>query len=582
MLSTENDGLSSGTSDIAAWRGDAARTRLLELAINSATNAIAISDVRLPDRPLVYINRAFESMTGYLAKDVLGKNCRFLQGADTQQPEIGRLRDAISRGVDCEVVIRNYCKDGTLFWNSLRVAPLRDSSGTVTHFIGIQTDVTALKRYEADLEHRANYDALTGLPNKNLLDDRLRQAIGSTTRTQWKLAVLYVDASRLKAVNDSLGHASGDAMIQEIARRLRKAVRVSDTVARITGDEFVVVLNNLTQSSALESVAQKLVAELAPPIVIGTQEIFVSPSIGISVFPEDGAEGDALLRNANSAALRAERGGRSQIAFFTADLHAAAQERLKLDADIRRALRNNEFELHYQPRVQLATDRITSLEALLRWKHPAEGWISPARFIGIAEETGVIVPLGMWVLRTACAQMVRWRDAGRSDIRIAVNLSPRQFRQPDLLPAIRQILDDCGLAASNLELEITESSAMHDPEATEATLRELRALGIELAIDDFGTGYSSLAYLKRFPIDYLKIDQSFIRGLPGDRSDDRIVRAIIALGKSLDLSLIAEGVETGEQRALLQAYGCDQMQGYLFCRPIPAEQLDALLLEQRP
>ncbi|MDB5863327.1 MAG: diguanylate cyclase [Betaproteobacteria bacterium] len=572
--------LMSGTHhDVTERRRAGEMLRLQELAIDAATNAILIVDAQAPDFPVVHVNRAFERITGYRPDEVIGRNCRFLQREDRDQPDLERLRVAIASGTEASVLLRNYRKDGTLFWNNIRISPLRNDDGVVTHFVGIQSDVTELKQYEAELEYRANYDSLTGLANKNLLNDRLDHAISFTDRSRRKFALLYLDLDRFKLINDSLGHASGDALLKTIALRLRACVRESDTVARLGGDEFAIVLHDGENVSWIASVAQKILTEVDQPVGIDGRDVFTSASIGVCIFPDDGDRRDALLKHADTAMYRAKHAGRNQVCFYTEDLNAGALERLQLEADLRRALALHEFELHYQPRMDLDTGRITSVEALIRWRRAGGELIPPMRFIPIAEETGIIVPIGEWVLRTACEQMREWRDAGHSSLRVAVNLSPRQFRQPDIAATIRSILADTGLESRHLELEITESVAMHDPQATRSVLEKLSALGVLHAIDDFGTGYSSLAYLKRFPIDFLKIDQSFVQGVPDDADDANIVRAIIALGRSLEVTLIAEGVETEAQSDFLHAHGCHEIQGYLFCRPKAAADLAPLLAE---
>jgi diguanylate cyclase (GGDEF)-like protein/PAS domain S-box-containing protein len=554
--------------------------RLRDLAIDAATNAIFIIDALAADQPIVHVNRAFEKMTGYSADESIGRNCGFLQGPERDQPELERLRKALATGTEASVLLRNYRKDGTLFWNNLQVSPVRDESGKVTHYVGIQSDVTELKRYQLELEYRANYDTLTGLANKNLLADRLSQAMAWANRVHGRIAILYLDLDRFKVVNDSLGHAKGDALLKSVAARLKVSVRESDTVARLGGDEFAIILNGIDGPAAAGALAQKVLVELQQPIAIDSHEVFTSASIGLCVYPEDGADGECLLKNADIAMYRAKHSGGNQVCFYTEDLNANALERLRLEGDLRKALTMGEFELHYQPRLALCSGRPTSLEALIRWRRGDEGLVYPARFIPLAEETGLIIPIGEWVLRSACQQMCRWAKDGHGDLRVAVNLSPRQFRQADMVATIRDILTETGANAHQLELEITESIAMQDPESSRVLLQELSDLGIAIAIDDFGTGYSSLAYLKRFPIDHLKIDQSFVYGIPGDGDSNNIVRSIIALGKSLGLTVIAEGVETEAQRAFLQAEGCDEMQGYLHSRPAPAATFD--LGERQP
>ena len=548
--------------------------RLRDLAIDAATNAIFIVDAREAGHPIVHVNRAFETMTGYSAAESIGRSCRFLEGSYGAEPELARLRQAMQDGAAASALIRSYRKDGTLFWNNLQISPVRDASGAITHYVGVQSDITELKQYQVELEYRANYDSLTGLANKNLMGDRLAHAVAWAHRTHQHVALLYHDLDRLKVVNESRGHAKGDALLRSVAERLRACVRESDTVARLGGDEFVVILGEVGDAADAAAVAHKILRELERPIGVDSHELFTSASIGICMYPRDGADAECLLKNADTAMYRAKQSGGQQLFFYTEDLNANAMERLRLESDLRRAVTLGEFELHYQPRVQLRSGRSTSVEALIRWRRGDRSLVMPSTFIPVAEENGLIIPIGEWVLRTACTQIRRWAQSGHSAFRIAVNLSPRQFRQPDLVDLVSRVLEETQAEAGQLELEITESVAMHDPESSRRSLERLSRLGIALAIDDFGTGYSSLAYLKRFPIDHLKIDQSFVQGVPYDEDDTNIVRSIIALGKSLGLTVIAEGVETEAQREFLHAAGCDEMQGYLHSRPMETLRLD--------
>ena len=568
----------SGThQDVTARRRTEELLRLQVSAIAAATNAILIVDARAPDWPIVQVNRAFERITGYSAEEAIGRNSRFLQAGDRSQPDLDRLRVALAAGKEATVMLRNYRKDGTLFWNKLTVSPVRSDRRGITHFVGVQSDVTELKNYQIELEYRATHDTLTGVANLSLLNDRLDHAIAFGERAGRRFALLHVGLDRFKLVNDSLGHESGDALLKHTAARLRSAIRESDTIARLGGDVFAIVMNDIEHAAAAASVAHKILSDLGEPLTIEGHEIVTAASIGICLYPEDGIATVTLLKNAELAMYRAKRGGGQQVCFYTEDQTANALERLRLEGHLRRALALEEFELHYQPRANLNTGTVTSLEALIRWRRGDEGLIAPASFIPLAEDTGLIVPIGLWVLRTACAQMRLWRDQGHSDLRVAVNLSPRQFRQPDLVQAITAILAEAGLDARHLELEITEGVAMHDPAATQRVLEELSDMGVAIAIDDFGTGYSSLGYLQRFSLDYLKIDQSFVSGLATRAHDEHLVRSIIALAHNMDLGVIAEGVETEEQRTLLKTWGCDEAQGYLLCRPQPAASLEGVL-----
>ena len=424
----------------------------------------------------------------------------------------------------------------------------------------------------AQLQYRATHDALTGLANRSALHDALERLIAHARRADERLVVLYLDLDRFKVVNDSLGHTSGDQLLMCVADRVKACVRQSDVVARLGGDEFAVVLADTVHVMSAASVAQKILRAIEQPVTFLAHEVVTSASIGACVYPDDGSDADSLLKNADVAMYRAKQKGRSRVCFYTEDLNRMASERLSLESALRRAIAREEFELHYQPRVNVRSQRVTSVEALVRWRRSQDELIAPGRFIPLAEETGLIVPLGLWVLRSACTQMREWRDSGY-DIRVAVNLSARQLREADFVGTLSGILAECCLEPRYLELEITESVAMQDAEEMRHLLKALSDLGVSIAIDDFGTGQSSLAYLKRFHIDYLKIDQSFVHGINADATDESIIRSIIALGKNLKLTLIAEGVESKEQRAFLENEGCDELQGFLYSRPKPAREL---------
>ncbi|MBI2311398.1 MAG: EAL domain-containing protein [Betaproteobacteria bacterium] len=547
--------------------------RLRDRAIESSVNAVIITSYGRPDNPIEYVNPAFERITGYSAAEVLGRNCRFLHRDDLDQPELEKIRSAIREGREGHAVLRNYRKDGTLFWNELHIAPVRAGPGVITHFVGVQNDITDAKRYEAQLERQANYDTLTDLPNRNLLNDRLRQALIYAERHQRVVVVAFVDLDHFKFINDSLGHHTGDRLLAAAAERLRSCLRGTDTVARPGGDEFVLVLSDHENVESVSGLAQRILDAISRPFVVEGRELFTTCSIGLSVFPPDGNNPETLMKNADAAMFRAKEQGRNTFRFFTAELNARINERVSMESKLRNALEAGEFSLHYQPQLDLLSGGIVGVEALIRWHHPELGMVPPSRFIPLAEETGLIVPIGEWVLRTACAQNKAWQDAGLPLLHVSVNLSARQFRQQDLTRSIRQVLQDTRLDPRYLELELTESLVMHNAEEFVTTLRELKALGLRLSIDDFGTGYSSLSYLKRFPIDRLKIDQSFVRDIGSDPDDAAIAQAVITLGHSLNLRVIAEGVETEEQLGFLRARGCDEIQGYLFSKPLPAEEI---------
>jgi diguanylate cyclase (GGDEF)-like protein/PAS domain S-box-containing protein len=566
--------------DISARKRAEVSLMLAQRALESSGNGIIITDCLQPDNPVVFVNPAFERITGYSEAEVIGKNCRFLRGDDHSQSAILRLRQAIEDKRDTRVVLRNYRKDGKLFWNELYVSPVRADDGTVTHFVGVQKDISEQKLAEENLLHMATHDALTGLPNRSLLHDRIDQAIGYARRVQREIAVMFLDIDRFKNINDSLGHAAGDALISIMSQRLRGAVRMVDTVARVGGDEFVIVLTNVTHEDDITQVLSSLFSAINQPVSVDGHEITVTASIGISTYPRDGSDVTSLLKNADTAMYQAKEAGRNGFRCYTHEMNADAVDRLRLENDLRGAVKGNELILHYQPQVEIETGRIVAAEALLRWNHPKRGFISPVDFIPLAEETGLIVPIGEWVVRQVCAQQRSRIEAGLPDIVIAVNLSPRQFHQPGIVEMVAKALSDYDLPAHLLELEITESSLMRNPEDAAILLGELSQRGFSLSVDDFGTGYSSLGYLKRFPLDALKIDRSFVTDIETNQDSASIARAVIALAHSLGLKVVAEGVEQVAQMEFLRSLKCDLAQGYLLGRPMPADALVTFMASQ--
>ena len=438
-----------------------------------------------------------------------------------------------------------------------------------------------LEEVNAQLQHVATHDALSGLPNRLLLADRLNQAIASAERHHDRFAVFVVDLDRFKSINDSLGHLAGDAMLKEVARRLAQVLRKADTLARLGGDEFVLIVNEISGAQDVETIASKLLVDIARPLKLSDLELHTSASIGISVFPDDGTDAETLLQHADAAMYHAKKSGRNAHQFFAPAMSAFARERLELENGLRHALAHCEFILHYQPKVDVRSGRIDSAEALIRWRHPTRGLTAPMEFIPLAEESGLILPIGEWALREACRQAYAWQAAGMRPLRVAVNLSAQQFRQRNLVEVVHSALQAARLEPQYLELELTESAVMQDAEKSIETLRQLSELGVRISVDDFGTGYSSLSYLRRLPLDRLKIDRTFIREVATSRDDAAIVRAIVSLAHHLHLKVIAEGVETPDQLAFLRELGCDQYQGFHHSAPVPNNVFVSMLLEHQ-
>lgn len=564
--------------DISERRMSEDTLRLRNRALEASVNAIMITDVH---GVIEYANPAFERITGYALPEALGQPFKFLYGDDTDQRGLAAVRSALRLQEEGHALLRNYRKQGQLFWNDFYIAPVRGPDGEVSHFVGVLNDITEIKRYEEQLERQANYDSLTQLANRNVLQDRIRQAIASANRHGTGVTVGFIDLDNFKFINDSLGHNIGDELLKNVAQRLATCLRGQDTIARYGGDEFAFVLIEPSNEESVSILMDRILKTVDRPFTIDDHKLFISCSIGISFYPQDGSDVETLLKNADTAMYRAKDSGRNNYRFYTSSMNERVNERLSLEAKLRQALHNDEFALHYQPKIDLKSGRIVGTEALLRWQTADGEAISPATFIPLAEETGLIVPIGEWVLDTACAQNKLLQDAGLPPISVAVNISARQFDPTTLRKSIRQALDQSKLDSKYLELELTESMMMQNPEEVIRVLLELREMGLQLAIDDFGTGYSSLSQLQRFPLDRLKIDQSFVRDIGADPNDAIIARAVISLGHSLGLSVIAEGVSNEEQLSFLRLNDCDEMQGFLYSRPLPFEQLMSLIRQDR-
>lgn len=551
------------------------------LAVRGANDGIWDWDVH---RNRIYFSSRWKQMLGYQDHELGDDPTEWLARLHPdERPLVEAALDGHLRGGSSHFAVEHRLRhrDGEYRWVLARGLAVWDESGNAYRMAGSHTEITELRRVNDQLKHNALHDALTGLPNRVLLLDRLHGAIESHRRfPEHRFAVLFLDLDRFKFINDCLGHNAGDQFLMEIAQRLQAVVRAVDTVARLGGDEFIILLDQLADFHYVSQIARRVLESLATPFVIHGQELATTASIGIALSDIGYEHPEHLLRDADIAMYRAKAQGKARYEFFNAAMRERMLERLALETDLRYALERGEFELHFQPIVSFSTGRVVCLEVLLRWRHPRWGLLPPADFIPLLEESGLITGIGAWVIRSACTQTRAWQKAGFRDLEIAVNLSPRQFLQADLVEAVTVALRDSQLAPECLVLEITESLLMQDVESTIATLRSLDALGVRLAIDDFGTGYSSLSYLKRFPIDQLKIDRSFVRDITTDPDDAAIVEAVIALARSLRLQVVAEGVETAAQHEFLGRSGCDDFQGYYFSTPLPAAELGRLLAGQ--
>jgi diguanylate cyclase (GGDEF)-like protein/PAS domain S-box-containing protein len=521
--------------------------------------------------------------TGRDVSEVIGKARRELPGIELSDEEWAKHKACLEAHEPFfDFTFKRVRPDGAPRFVSLSGRPLFDAHGNFTGYRGVGKDITAAKAAEERIQYLAYHDGLTSLPNRSMFSQLLNHGISRAHRYNKKMAVLFIDLDRFKNINDTLGHEAGDLLLQQVGTRLKDSLRQSDTVARLGGDEFVVLLEEVGERQVVATIAHKLLSSIIKPFNMLGQEFRVTASIGISTYPDDGQDEQTLMKNADIAMYRAKEEGKNNFQFHSEQMDTHSFERLALESSLRRALERNEFELHYQAKMDLRTGQMTGMEALVRWAHPDLGMVSPAQFIPLAEETGLIVPIGKWVLRTACLQNKAWQDEGLPPLSVAVNLSARQFTDENLLPDIAAILNESGMDPGFLELEITESMVMHRVDKAVQILTELKKIGIRLAIDDFGTGYSSLSNLKRFPIDTIKVDRSFIRDIPGDAEDKALTKAIIAMGQTLSLTVTAEGVETQEQVDFLRQHSCNEFQGYYFNKPVPAEHFAQLMRTQMP
>jgi diguanylate cyclase (GGDEF)-like protein/PAS domain S-box-containing protein len=551
------------------------KLQLAATVFESTAEGVLITDTR---QRINAVNRAFSEITGYSDFEALGETPRLLASGIHDSAFYAAMWHQLTAEGHWQGEISNRRKNGEVYPSWLTISAVRNRDKLITHFVAVFADISSLKQAQARLDYQAHHDPLTGLPNRTLFESRLHGALLHSKEAQSLGAVLFLDLDRFKHINDSLGHPVGDLLLKSIALRLKESLRDIDTVARLGGDEFIILLPGLQHASDAQAVATKLLSSFAAPFQAGEHEFFMSTSIGSALFPTDGADVATLIKNADAAMYRSKAKGRNRVEHYTRDLTAQASERIALEHELRRAIERDEFTLSFQPKLSLLTQRLVGAEALLRWFHPTFGDVPPERFIPLAEENGMILQIGDWVLDKACQQMHEWNQ--RYDVfgPLSVNLAGAQLRQPNLVNRIERLLLQYQLQPGCLQLEITENFIMSQTEEALSVLHRLKKLGVQLAIDDFGTGYSSLSYLKRLPLDILKIDQSFVRGLPDDPHDAAIVRAIIALGRSMQLTVIAEGVETFEQQQFLADEGCEQIQGYLVSLPLRADEFSATFL----
>jgi len=576
-LNTELTSTVEGRESLeGAWKVE---RRLLRAMIDQVPDYLFVKDTR---SRFIVANRAVAADLGLEPDEMIGKTDFELHPAESARQFYADEQAVVQTGkpmLDIDEFIVDA--DGRQKWLSTTKVPLRDENDQVIGIVGICRDVTEKKRAEAQIRFMALHDVLTGLPNRSMLMERLQGAIEQAKRNAGKVTVVFIDLDNFKLVNDSLGHGAGDALLKTVAERMIKCVRGSDMVVRLGGDEFVVLLGGQDERADPRLILHRLRSAIAEPVPVEGQLFRITSSIGVASYPQDGQDAETLLLNADVAMYQAKEQGRDAFQFYTPEMNAAARERRILQEGLRHAIAANQFTLHYQPQIDLRTGTIFAVEALVRWNHPELGLVAPSRFIPMAEESGLIVPLGDWVLHEACRQNKAWQDAGMPPISVCVNVSARQFRDKAWVERVARALAETGLAPRYLELELTESLLMHDVSHTVATMRELQAMGVHFSIDDFGTGYSSLSALKSFPVARLKIDQSFVRNLPNDVNERSIATAVISLGQKLHMRVIAEGVETAEQMEFLRSHDCDEVQGYHFSRPVGADAVADLLRKQQ-
>ncbi len=548
------------------------------IVFENTSEGIVITDTR-PN--ILSVNNAFTTVTGYSEDEVIGKDPSFLKSGAHDDHFYEEMWRALEDTGHWQGEIQNRRKNGEIYTELLSINSFNDVHGEPVEYIGVFADISKIKETENKLEHLAHYDPLTNLPNRLLCHVRMEHEMQYAERNEKLVAILLLDLDMFKNINDSLGHVMGDKLLQEVTERLKQRVRDEDTIARLGGDEFVLIIGSLEDRKNVSEIAMDILKLFSESFDIGEHEVFIGASIGISVFPDDARDVGSLLQNADAAMYRAKAEGRDNYQYYTSELTSSANQRLSTEFYLRHALEKNELILHYQPQYSAATGEMLAVEALIRWQHPIDGLVFPDKFISVAEETGLIVPIGEWVIETACKQLRKWQQSGCPELRMAINLSARQFRKSGLAKTVSRIFNETEVKPHQIDLELTESIIMRDADSTIATLDEFHEMGVELSIDDFGTGYSSLSYLKRFPINRLKIDREFVRNITTDKSDADLIKSIIALGHCMNLKVLAEGVEDIEQLNYLKEHGCDEIQGYYYSKPIPADELEALCKKEK-